>query len=232
MRTIACIVSPIALVAVIACNTPSSGENDRLEFTPTECGNPLLGCDLGSGVVVGGSLEVEVRGVGAVTTDGVTLVSATPTVLAVVDIADVGVPTWELRAVAAGTATLSAVDAGGVEVDTLTFTVAAPERLAMVKLAGNATGPTDEAGVDEAWQVDAGGLVSFQAAPMRGSARLIGRLDYTLTVPPGSTLLETEQSNSDPTIGYLYVQPAAGDYTFTFSAGNPALSVDVALHAR
>jgi hypothetical protein len=231
MRPIAIIVSPILLAA--ACNTSTTGDEHQLEFTPVNCGNALLGCDLAAGLVAGGEVDVEVRGLGGVSTDGLTLTSTTPSVAEVTAVAGAQVPTWSVRGLAPGVVDLSALDSGGLEVDTVHFTVGAAERLSLVKLAGTATGPDDEAGADEAWQVTAGALVSFQAVPMKADYRLIGRLPYTFTASAGTTLLETEQSTSDRPKGYLYVQPAAGDYTFTFAlTATPAVGVDVALHAR
>ena len=91
-------------------------------------------------------------------------------------------------------ATLVARDPGGAQVDTLTVSVHDIDHLTLKKLAGTATGPTAETGVDEAWEVTAGGLVSFQVVPIKGEYEMIGRLSHTFTFPTGSTLLDTEQS--------------------------------------
>lgn len=220
--------------AAAGCNTPSEGAQGQLLFTPINCGNPLLGCDFADGVVEGGLLEVQITGQGGVATAGLDLASTDPTVLAVSPTGDVnGRPTWQLHGAGAGVATLAALDDLGTEIDFVAITVIAPERLGLVNLVGDAVGPTVETGVDEAWTVNAGQLVSFQAVPRAAGNQLIGRLDHVVVLPQGSTLLDTEQSSSDRPGGYLYVQPPTGDYPFTFEVdGSPDVAVDVMLHAR
>jgi hypothetical protein len=233
MRTIACIVAPFALAATTACNTSTTGDQNRLQFTPINCGNPLLGCDLASGLIVGGELDLEVRGLEGISTDGLTLSTSTTATVVVLEVLDAPVRTFSLRGLSPGTARLEAHDANGDDVDSLTFNVADADRLALHKIAGEATGPTAETGVDEAWAVDADALVSFQAVAMKEDYWLIGRLAFLFSEPTGNSVLTTEQSSSDRPSGYLYVQPPAGDYRFAFTIdGNPAFSVDVALHAR
>jgi len=236
MRTITRIVSSIAASIALAsagCNAGSTGDSDQLTFTPASCGNALLGCDLADGVVLWGDLSVKLAGVGGVSVDGLTLRSDDPSVLAVSDIVDDGAPTWGLHGAAAGVATLEAVDGAGTVIDSIDVSVKAAQRLGLVKLAGDAEGPTPEAGADEAWTVPAGQLVSFQVVPMYGDDRLIGRLAYMFVLAGTSTLLDTEQSSSDRPAGYLYVQPAAGDYPFTVQlAADVGTARTVVLHAR
>lgn len=236
MRTITGIVSSIAAsisLGAAACNAGSTGDSDRLSFTPAACGNALLGCDFSDGVALWADLSVKLAGLDGTSVDGLNLRSGDPAVLAVTDIADDGAPTWELHGASAGVATLEAVDGAGVVIDSIDITVKAPQRLGLVELAGDAVGPTAETGVDEAWTAPAGQLVSFQAVPLYDDDRLIGRLTYMFVIPGSSTLLDTEQSSSDRPAGYLYVQPPAGDYPFTIELAADAGTVrSVMLHAR
>jgi len=225
----------IAGAGLAACNTSQPGETGLVLFTPRDCGNPLLGCDFVRPVATGASLNVQIMGNGGTSTAGFDLESNNPEILAVTKIADVdGRPTWALAGGRAGSVYLAAVDEAGAQVDFIDVTVRRPTRLGLVKVAGEAVGPTNEDGVDQAWTVNADAPVSFQALPHDGTTQLMGILDYVLVVPQGSTLLASEQSSSDRATGYLYVQPPAGDYPFTFELAAPdsAVAVDAILHAR
>lgn len=229
MRTITCIVAPFTLAA-LACNTPTTGEQGELSFTPTRCGNPLLNCSFAAGLATGGAIDVQITSVGGASLDGVTVESSNH--VTVEDIADAdGVPTWSVTAQTAGGAELRVRDAQGGLLDSLTFSVYAPERLGLLKLVGTATGPATEAGADEAWTVPAGQLVSFQVIPIAGAYRMMGRLSYTIS--GSAAVLDTEQSTSDRASGYLYVQPPAGDHLLLFSRDVvDGLDLAVSLHAE
>ncbi len=230
MRTIHCILAPF-LFAVVACNSPTTGDQGQLEFTPVNCGNPLLGCAFSAGLALGSTTDVEVRATDGRSLDGVML-GGTSTVMVGPRRDLDGVPTWSVTAVGGGGVTLSATDASGAELDSTSFTIYVPQRLGLAKIAGEATGPATEAGVDEAWTVPAGQLVSFQVVPFNGEYRMIGRLAFEIAYPVGSPLPATEQSTSDPDTGYLYVQPPAGDHAFSFLQVGDDLTLDVMLHAQ
>ena len=235
MRTITGIVSSIVTIALAGagCNAGSTGHGGRLTFTPAACGNALLGCDFADDIALWGTLSVKLAGVDGASVDGLTLRSADPAVLTVADIADDGAPTWELHGATAGVSTLEAVDGAGGVVDSIELVVKTPARVGLVNLVGEAEGPTPEAGADEGWTTAPDRLVSFQAVPQDGADRLIGRLTYMFVVAGTSTLLDTEQSSSDRPAGYLYVQPAAGDYPFTVQlAADANVTRSVVLHAR
>ncbi len=223
----------LGLFAIAACNAAQQGANDRVLFTPRACGNPLLDCTFDRPVAHGGFLEVQIRGVDGASVTGLDVASSNPGILSVIRAPEVGgVPSWQLHGATVGAVTLRATDAGA-EVDFIDVSVVAPTRLGLVKIAGTAVGPTDEDGVDQAWTVTADQLVSFQVLPYATNTHLMGRLDYATELPAGSTLLATEQSSSDRTQGYLYVQPPAGDYPFSFAlAADSTIAVDAVIHAR
>jgi hypothetical protein len=226
MRTITCIVAPFTLAA-LACNSPTTGDQGALTFTPTRCGNPLLGCDFASGLATGAAIDVQVHAVDGSPIDGLVLESSAN--LTIEDVADPdGIPTWSVTATTPGSGMLRGVDAQGGVLDALGFAVHDAERLGFHKLVGTATGPATEAGVDEAWTVPAGQLVSFQVVPFAGEDRLMGRLRYGMT--GNLELLATLQSGADTASGYLYVQPPAGDHQVIFDNGT--LTLSARLHAN
>ena len=132
-----------------------------------------------------------------------------------------------------GVATLAVIDGNGAEVDFTEVAVRKAARLGLTNVLGDAVGPTLD-GATERWTVNAGQPVSLQARMIVDrSAELIGRIGYTVTLPAGSRLLDTELSGSDRAQGYLYVQPPAGTYPFSFElAVDPTIKVEAVLTAQ
>src|SRR5262249_46075828 len=107
----------LAFLALAACNTTSSGANQHIGFTPTNCGT-LGGCDFDLSVGVGGKVDVTLDSLDGTPTAGLDLASRDPNLLSVTTTADVGgEPAWELTALGRGSADLVAIDSGGGEVD-------------------------------------------------------------------------------------------------------------------
>jgi hypothetical protein len=224
--------SPLLILAagVLGCNVSQSGTHGALEFTPRDCGNPLLGCDFARPVASGTSLNLWVWG----DPQPDTVVAEAPGPATLTEIAPVeGRRTWRIDALADGTAIISARDAGGAEMDTYQVSVMAPTALELVGLVGHPTTSRNADGVTLDVEAAAGQLVSLQAVPRALGTDLMGVARYALVVPDGSTLLTTQQSTSKPEAGYLYVQPTAGDYPFRFQlVDQPGLGIDAVLHAR
>lgn len=221
-------------LALAACNQGRTGANDLIEFTPLECGNLLLGCDFDQSLALWADTYVQIAGVDDYPTAGLDLASRDPAVLVVSRVADVGGrPTWNLHGAGAGVAQLAAVDTGGAEIDFTEVAVRQAARLSLVRVLGDAVGPTVN-GTTEEWTVNAGQPVSLQARMIVDqSAVLMGRIGYTVTVPAGSRLLDSELGGSDRDKGYLYVQPPAGSYPFSFElAVDPTIKVDALLKAQ
>jgi hypothetical protein len=222
------------LAALVASNQGESGVNDRVTFTPLDCGNPLLGCSFDHGLGLWADAHVQIEGQDGFSTAGLDLHSGDDGVLLVQKIADEGGrPTWSLHGAGEGTARLSAVDGDGNEADALDVAVRPATRLTLAKVLGNAVGPTIESGV-ETWTVSANQPVSLQARMLAADAtELMGRIEYSIVVPVGSRILDSELAGSDATQGYLYVQPPAGVYPFSFElAVAPAVKVDAAIKAQ
>jgi hypothetical protein len=220
--------------ALAACNEGQQGANGRIEFTPLDCGNLLLGCSFDRSLALWADVDVQIAGIDGFSSAGLDLASADPSVLVVQPIADeAGRPTWGLHGAGEGVARLAAIDAGGNEVDFTEIAVRAAERLTLTRVLGEAIGPTIEGGA-QTWTVNAEQPVSFQARMLVDeSAELIGRMEYTVTVPVGSRLLDAEIAGSDRANGYLYVEPAAGSYPFSFElAAAPAVKVDAVIKAQ
>lgn len=235
MRTLASSTLVLLVLAALgACNQPRTGANNVVQFTPLNCGNLLLGCSFDQSLGLWADSDVQIQGIDGFSTAGLDLASSDPTVLTVDKIADqAGRPTWGLHGAGEGVATLAAVDRGGAEVDFTEVAVRKAARLSLTRVLGNAVGPTVEGGA-EVWTVNADQPVSLQARmKVDASAELIGRIVYTVTVPAGSRLLDSELGGSDRAQGYLYVQPPAGTYPFSFElAVDPTVKVDAVLKAQ
>ncbi len=227
-------VCSLAMLALAACNESRPGANNLIDFTPLECGNLLLGCTFDKSLALWANTDVQIAGIDGYPTAGLTLVSRDPSVLTVNAIPDVGGrPTWDLHAAGEGVATLAAVDADDNEIDFTEVAVRQAQRLSLVRVLGNAVGPTQVGAVQE-WTVTAEQPVSFQARMIVDeSAELIGRIGYTTTFPEGSRLLASEIGGSDREKGYLYVSPPAGVHTFSFElAVAPDVKIEAALRAQ
>lgn len=234
MRSLASTIGLFVLATVAACNEPRTGANNLVAFTPLDCGNLLLGCSFDQSLALWADTDVQLAGIDGFSTAGLVLASKDPSVLTVNVLPDQGGrPTWGLHGAGEGVAVLSAIDSHGAEVDFTEVAVRAAERLSLTKVLGDAVGPTVEGGA-EVWTVNAEQPVSLQARMIVDqSAELIGRILYTVTVPGGSRLLDSELGGSDREQGYLYVQPPAGTYPFSFElAVDPRIKVDAVLKAQ
>ncbi|HVV85458.1 MAG TPA: hypothetical protein VHE35_20505 [Kofleriaceae bacterium] len=222
-----------ALAALAACNEGRSGANSKVQFTPLNCGNLLLGCSFDKSLGLWADTDVQIQGIDGYPTAGLDLRSGDTSVLTVSRVEDqANVPTWKINGAGEGVAELGAYD-GSDEVDFIEVGVRAAERLELQHVLGNAVGPTVEDGV-ETYTVNAEQPVSLQARMIVDeSALLIGRTSYTVTVPAGSRLLDSELDGSDREQGYLYVSPPAGVYPFSFElAVAPQVKIDAVLKAE
>jgi hypothetical protein len=232
MRSLPCILLGLATLA--ACNESRTGANNNVSFTPLDCGNELIGCSFDSSLGLWSDTDVQIAGIDGFSTAGLDLASDDPSVLLVQRLPDEGGrPTWGLHGAGEGVARLVAIDGNGDEADFTEVAVRAATKLSLTKVLGDAVGPTPE-GNAQKWAVNAEQPVSFQARMLVDeSAELIGRAAYTVTVPVGSRLLDSEVNGSDREKGYLYVSPPAGVYPFSFElAVAPTVKVDVIIEAR
>ena len=219
------------LAAMAACNESEPGVLGNLEFMPTQCGFRLGGCSFDAATGVGGTIEVTFVGLEGTPTVGVELFAEDEAKLGVVKMADQDGSNlrWEVTPKVAGELELVARDAEGRTVDTFLITAAAPAKLGLVKVVGQARGPTQEAGYDETWKVNANLPVSFEVA-VRGAddARMMGRFAYTSAFAEDAPA-PLELSGSNRAAGFLYIRAAAGTYDVTFDIdGMP--DVDVSVH--
>ena len=232
MRSLASIV--FAVAALAACNEAQPGANNNVAFTPLNCGNLALGCTFDQSLALWADVDVQIEGIDGFATAGLDLASSDPTVLVVQKVADQGGrPTWSLHGAGEGVATLAALDRTGLEADFTEIPVRAATHLSLTRILGDAVGPTLEGGV-QTWTVNAGQPVSLQARMLVDeSAELIGRAAYTVTLPQGSRLLDSEVGGSAREQGYLYVSPPAGTYPFSFElAAAPTVKVDAIIKAQ
>jgi hypothetical protein len=223
----------LVAASLAACNEGREGANGRVEFTPLNCGNALLGCSFDRSLALWADADVQIAGIDGFSTAGLDLRSDDPGVLAVQKLPDQGGrPTWGLHGAGEGVARLQAFDGSGT-VDFTEIAVRPAARLTLEKVLGNAVGPTIEGGA-EVFTVNAGEPVSLQARMVvDASAELIGRIAYTVTLPQGSLLLDSELAGSDREQGYLYVEPPAGVYPFSFElAVAPTVKVEAVLEAQ
>jgi hypothetical protein len=221
-----------------ACNTSKTGANDRLSFTPVDCGDHGAGgCDFDDSIGVGGTVSVTLDSLDGTATAGLDLASADPSVLTVVPTADIGgEPAWDLTAVGPGVARLAAIDPDATEIDFVEVSTQDVTGLTMEPLVGSPVGPTQEGDYDEAFTVNADTAYSWVIRPLiAGDAITMGRFSYETVLNQGDpdiTLYEAE--NSDRPNGYLYVTLPAGDYPveFQLSQDPDNIYVSAIIHAQ
>jgi hypothetical protein len=213
MRSLSC----LAALAVAACNTPQSGVNDRIDFTPTQCG-AVSGCAFDDGIGKGGVISVQISGIGAQPTAGLDLASRHPNIMTVARRADIGnAPAWDLTGLAQGFADLAAVDTDGVEIDHIQVEIHELRRLTMIGFVGDIV-ETSAPDFDEAFIVNADQQVSWLIRPVAPLDHVpMGRFTYETVGDLGAFELE----NSDRPNGHLSVNLPAGEYPIEFQ-----LSVD------
>jgi hypothetical protein len=214
------ILTSLALVALTAgCNESQTGSEGNIAFTPDHCDIVGSGCTFDDSMAAGGTMLVNIRGLGGASTVGVDLVSDDAQVLAVVPIADVNAqPTWQLTALAAGVATLEAIDRDGARIDFIQVSVQELDAVTMKNFLGDAVGGDPEGELDQVFQINANQDVSFYAVPMAGPAELTGRLQYTVTVD--AALAEALNEASDVPGGYYAFSVPAGDYAVSLTSDN------------
>lgn len=216
------------------CNTSTSGANDRISFTPDECGQLTSNCNLADSIGVGGQINIQIDSLDGTPTAGLDLASRDPDILAVERGADLnGAPSWLLTALAPGVADLAALD-GTHEIDFVEVPVQAVAHLALEKVVGEAVGPTLEDGYDEAWTINADTQTSWFVRPVASDdGVLMGRFSYeTVTVSGEPDVTDFELENSDRPAGHLSVRLPPGAYPVTFELTlDQDVFVDAIIHA-
>ena len=205
-------------MALAGCNTTTEGAAGIVRFTPTDCGR-TDGCDLATGLGVGGSALIQIAGNDGFSTVGIDLASDAPDILSVAPVADVNNrPTWELLGVGDGIAHLAAIDPDGVEVDFVEFEVLQPARLGMESFLGNAVGPVlDDPEYDEIWTVNADQQTILLVTPFDAAGdAIMGRYAYVpaIEVLEFDTFLNDRERLGE---GYLDFTAPAGSYGVSFA---------------
>ncbi|MCA9677660.1 MAG: hypothetical protein H6709_04485 [Kofleriaceae bacterium] len=234
MRTATLLVAAAIAAGAAACNTPTEGANGNLQFTPQLCGG-FMSCDFNDSIGVYGQINVTIDGLNGTSTAGLDLASDDTSVLTVEPGEDIGgQPSWVLTATGAGVARLAALTPGAEEVDFVEVGVQDVQYLTLESFVGDAVGPSDEAGYDEGWTVNADQLVSWYVRPrIAGDAPTMGRFSIETVLDAGNDWLTgTEESSSDRPNGYLYVRLPVGDYPIRFEVTeDPGIGVDAMIHA-
>jgi hypothetical protein len=236
MRLASEIVSLSLLIALAACNTSQTGANERIAFTPQNCGQPAEGCDLADSMGVYGKISMTIDGLNGQPTAGLDLASRDPARLTVEPTADIGgQPAWELTAHAAGVVQVAAVDAGGTEIDFVEVPIQEVLALTMQPYTSNIVGPSDETGYDEAFTVNADEPVAWNVRPLiAGDVTTMGRFMFeTVTITGEPDVTDFELGTSDRPNGYLYVDLPAGDYPVEFQLSDDpdAIFVSAIIHS-
>jgi len=226
--TLRYLVPGLALVA--ACDISQSGGNERLDFTPTECGYKLIGCNFADSIAVGGTIEVQITPRDGGTTTGLDLATDTPDLLAVEPVPGSSPRAWQLTALGAGVGRLAALDDGGAEIDFLEVPMQAAVGLGLDEAGGRADGPTQEPGFDEVWTVDADRDAQFNVTARVGpGARAMGRFRY-VPEPVGFILnYELDHHLED---GFIHFMLPEGDWSMTYRLEiAPTVEVGLLFHA-
>jgi hypothetical protein len=233
MKIAPCLVTASLLATAAACDTSRPGANDRIAFTPRECGQ-VAGCDFDDSVGVDGIISVTISGIGGQSTAGVDLASRHPTIFTVNRRSDLGgQPAWDLTGNAPGVGDLVALQ-DGREIDFVEVPVQAVQRLTLVPFVGDVVGPTSEAGFDEAFTVNADEAVSWFVRPVvAGGATTMGRYAFETILDAGEpSVIPHETEASDRQAGYLYVVLPADSYPIGFElSADPFVGVDAIIHA-
>ena len=223
-----------ALAAIAACNTSQNGANDRLRFTPDNCGQ-VGGCDFADSIGVGGKINVTLDSLDGTPTAGIDLASRDPDLLAVEPGEDIGgEPSWELTALGSGFADLAAIDSRGEEIDFITVPLEDVASVKMIDFVGNPVEGSED-GFDQAWTVSAGEEVSWFIRPLvADGTETMGRFPTEIVINAGDPdITQFETASNDLEKGYFYVTPAQGDYPleFHFSYDFDNLWVSTVIHA-
>lgn len=211
--TVAAVLLPLAACQISKID---EGQLGQLEFIPTDCGRLGL-CDFAGGIVANGAVTLGVRPTGYVgSLADLAVVTADDTVL----IAEAGVVTatesrWNLAAALPGRGDLEVIDLDGQIVDLLPVEVLAPDRLHLVARLGDAVGPSqDRPGYHEAWTVNAGEHVGFDALPEYAGRDLMGRLAFTVEIE--QPLFDSLEASAALEEGHLSARPPAGEHPVRF----------------
>jgi hypothetical protein len=205
------------LITIAACNESQTGANERIAFTPANCGQ--IGCDLDDSIGVYGKINIQIDGLNGQSTAGLDLASRDPSRLTVEPAADInGAPSWELTALAAGVVQLAAIDPGGTEIDFVEVPIQDLVALTLQPYTSNIVGPAEEQGYDEAYTVNANEPVAWNVRPLiAGDVTTMGRFMFeTVTIAGEPDVTDFELGTSDRPNGYLYVDLPAGDYPVEF----------------
>jgi hypothetical protein len=224
----------VGALALAACNQSRAGVNDKILFTPVECGQ--LSCDFDDSVGVFGTIALQITGIDGQATAGLDLASRDTSVATVERRDDVGnAPAWDLHAHAAGVVEVAAVDTDGTEIDFVQIGIQDVTRLTMLPVVGDVVGPSTEADYDEAFTVNADEPVSWSIRPViAGDVTTMGRFSFeTVLDAGGPDLTQFETASSDRPNGYLYVQLPAGDYPVRFEVTEDIdVAVEAIIHAQ
>ena len=197
---------PFASLAACNWNEVETGRLGRVELTPSNCGQP--GCDLDSGLAVGGSLDLSLQGKNGLDVSDLRLVSSAPWLVEVRPNGFDGlVPTFSLLGNAAGLADLIVVDRYGYEVDYLPVEVATIADFDVTVVADGMI-ESLSSGI-RTFEVNAGAQVTVhvdgtsRGQVLMGEVQLLAELDAAIatSLAPAS-------------------DPARGDLSFTAPLGN------------
>jgi hypothetical protein len=223
---------PVAAVAVLAaCNQSQAGVNERILFTPVQCGQPLDGCDFDDSVGLHGTISLQISGIDGQPTAGLDLASRDPSVAQVSRRADISnAPAWDLAALAPGVVDVAAIDSNGIEIDFVQVGVQEVVGLTMVPVDTSIVGPDVEEGYDEAFTIKADLNASWLVRPLiAGDVTTMGRFAFTPVLDP----LATQVQGSDPDNGLLAIKVPAGTYPVSFSlSADPAIAIEAVIHAQ
>ena len=224
------------LIALVACNTSQTGANERIAFTPVECGQPAEGCDLRDSMGVHGTIGMTIDGLNGQSTAGLDLASRDPQRLTVEPGPDVGgQPSWLLTAHEAGVVQVAAVDQGGAEIDFVEVPIQDVVALTLQPYTSNIVGPSEEQGYDEAYTVNANEPVAWNVRPLiAGDVTTMGRFRFETVTEAGlPDVTDFELGTSDRPNGYLYVDLPAGDYPVEFQlSADFDIFVSAIIHAQ
>lgn len=227
------LIAGLALVVAAGCDTSTKGAEGNIVFTPTDCGL-YLGCAIEDGLAVGGAAYIRIRGTEGVSTAGVTLDVADPSVADIMAVPDVGGdPTWEIVGLAPGVARVVAYDQYDDQLDFVEVGVQTVTGLTLDSVLGTAVGPDlTDVDYDQVWTVNADQNYAFRlrgyvgSDPEAATGEIMGRFVSSTTVDTNLVqYIDTAQSNLEE--GHIRFNAPIGLYEVTFDTGPDAGTLSV-----
>ncbi len=174
------------LLIVSACHETKEGEENKVGFTPVQCGPGDLQCDLDDPIGLGGTISIKIEGLHGTNVTGFDVEAGDKSVLFVSKrppSENGNVVLWDVMATGIGEGWLLAKD-GREEVDRVKVHIEEVTSFKMLHFLDQLTPDTDEPGLDQVWDISVGSselfvLANYTASLERAMGRYLYEIDMT-----------------------------------------------------